>query len=99
MLYINYLCSHHMIWIAKECHASVVRNLIVVSGLDCRLQGMPIFNTDIFQFVMILRIFMGHVFKGSSSSAVSTASVSLGEILTHRYMLYCTVFLSGLKQL
>ena len=36
-------------------------HLIVVGGLDCRFQGMPIFNTDIFQFVMILRIFMGHI--------------------------------------
>lgn len=31
--------------------------------------------------------FSWDIFKGSSSSAVSTATVSLGEILTHRYVI------------
>ena len=39
-----------------------MRNLIAVKGLDCKFQGnIAFFNTEIFQFVMILRIFMGHI--------------------------------------
>lgn len=70
----------------------------MVSGLDGRFQGMPIFNTEIFQFVMIVRIFMGHL-KGSSSSAVSTARLFPREKPLLTEMLYCAVFLSGLEQL